>query len=130
VEHLEELVSSGRRGDAVEYFLTAAVGMPAEFVAPMRELPYWPGMEAVAHTIACDGRIVGDSMSGEPPTRERWGSVNVPVLVLTGDQSTWLSDGARAIAEALPNAELRVLEGQTHDVAPDVLAPAVIEAFG
>jgi pimeloyl-ACP methyl ester carboxylesterase len=58
VEHLDELVAAGRRGDAVEYFMTTAVGMPAEFVAPMRELPMWPGMEQAAHTLAYDGTVV------------------------------------------------------------------------
>jgi hypothetical protein len=61
VAQLEERIGSGRRGDAVEYFLTAAVGLPPEFVAPMREAPMWPGMEEVAHTLAYDalpnGRI-------------------------------------------------------------------------
>src|SRR5262245_28872147 len=32
VWQLNELVSSGRRGDAVEYFMTSAVGLPAEYV--------------------------------------------------------------------------------------------------
>src|SRR5262249_20583942 len=58
VTELEARVGSGRRGDAVEYFMTTAVGLPTEFVAPMREMPMWPGMEAVAHTLAYDGRIV------------------------------------------------------------------------
>src|SRR5262249_24062720 len=43
VTHLRRLVSSGRRADAVEYFMTRAVGLPAEFVAPMRSAPLWPG---------------------------------------------------------------------------------------
>ena len=30
------------RGDAVELFMTGAVGMPAEYVAGMRQSPYWP----------------------------------------------------------------------------------------
>lgn len=30
IEHLDELIAAGRRGEAVEYFMTAAVGLPAE----------------------------------------------------------------------------------------------------
>jgi pimeloyl-ACP methyl ester carboxylesterase len=37
VEHLDELVASDRRGDAVEYFMTVGFGLPAEMVAGMRE---------------------------------------------------------------------------------------------
>ena len=33
VSHLDELVAEGRRGDAVEYFMVAGVGMPAAAVA-------------------------------------------------------------------------------------------------
>src|SRR5437588_7078896 len=39
--HLTELVSSGRRGEAVAYFMTE-VGAPAEMVAQMRQSPMWP----------------------------------------------------------------------------------------
>ena len=52
VEHLEALLAAGRRGDAVAYFLTASVGMPEAAVAGMRADPSWPGLEALAHTIA------------------------------------------------------------------------------
>jgi hypothetical protein len=35
-----------RRGDMVELFLTQAAGMPAAAVAPIRQSPFWPSMEA------------------------------------------------------------------------------------
>jgi hypothetical protein len=129
VDHLGELVASGRRGDAVAYFLTAATGMPEDFVAPMREMPMWPGMEAGAHTLAYDGAVVGDSMSGKPLSADDWNAVSAETLVLDGGTTPWLSGGAQAIAAALPHATHRTLAGQTHDVAPDVLAPALVEFF-
>lgn len=125
VEHLEELVSGGRRGDAVEYFMTTATGMPAEVVAPMREMGFWPAMEQGAHTLAYDGRVVGD-FSLE---RARVGGLNVPTLVLDGGQVPWLSNGAEALAQALPDARRRTLAGQQHNVAPDAIAPALVEFF-
>ncbi len=36
---------------------------------------------------------------------------------------------AKATAEALPMAEHRTLDGQSHDVAPDALAPVLVEFF-
>jgi pimeloyl-ACP methyl ester carboxylesterase len=93
----------------------------------MRQMPMWPAMEAVAHTIAYDGAIVGDSMSGKPISADRFAAVDVPALVLVGGTSPWLTDGGHALAEALPRGRVRRLDGQTHDVAPEVLAPAVIE---
>jgi hypothetical protein len=55
--------------------------------------------------------------------------VTVPALVLIGGTTPWLNDGGHALAGALPRGQLRQLDGQTHDVAPDVLAPAVIDFF-
>jgi hypothetical protein len=41
-----------------------------------------------------------------------------------------MRDAARAISEAIPNAELRTLGRQTHGVSPKVLAPVLEEFFG
>ena len=40
-----------------------------------------------------------------------------------------MHNGADALAAALPNAERRTLEGQTHEVEPQVLAPVLVEFF-
>ena len=40
------------------------------------------------------------------------------------------SAAAKATADALPTAEHRTLDGQTHDVAPEALAPVLVEFFG
>ena len=129
VEHLHELVAADRRGDAVEYFMTAAVGLPEEFVIPMWDMPMWPELEAAAHTLASDGSIVASDMAGDPPTREEWGGVAVATLVLDGATTPWLSEGADALADALPNARRQTLVGQQHDVDAAALAPALIEFF-
>src|SRR4029077_8028142 len=50
--HLAHLIETGRRGDAVEYFLTVGAGMPPQFVAPMRTMPMWPALETTAHTLS------------------------------------------------------------------------------
>jgi pimeloyl-ACP methyl ester carboxylesterase len=128
VERLDEMVAAGRRGGAYEYFMTKAVGLPAEFVTPMRTMPFWPSMEAMAHTLAYDGTIVRGNMAGKPLRAEDWADITVPTLVLDGGTTFWLSDGAEAIANALPNATRQTLDGQPHDVAPDALAP-VLAAF-
>jgi pimeloyl-ACP methyl ester carboxylesterase len=130
VAQLNELVAAGRRGDAVEYFMTKAVDVPAEFVAQMRNDPTWSGMEAVAHTIAYDGTIMGDTMRGSPSPLKKWAAVTVPTLVIDGGASpAWLRNGAQALADVIPNTQRRTLEGQTHDVAPEVLAPVLQEFF-
>jgi pimeloyl-ACP methyl ester carboxylesterase len=124
--HYNELVAAGRRGDAVEYFMTKVVGLPAEFVAQARTAPWWPAQEALAHTLAYDATIMGDYAL---PT-ERVASVTAPTLVLAGGASqAWIRDTARVLADILSNAQHRILEGQTHDVAPEALAPVLEEFF-
>jgi pimeloyl-ACP methyl ester carboxylesterase len=130
VAQLDRLVSEGRRDGAAEYFLTKAAGVPAEFVAPMRDDPGWSVMEGVAHTLAYDGRIMGDTMSGKPLPAGRWASVTTPTLVIDGGASdAFMRNGADALAELLPEAERRTLPGQTHAVSADALAPVVQQFF-
>ena len=120
-----ELVSAGRRGDAVEYFMAKVVGLPPEFVAYARTQPWWPAQEALAHTLAYDATIMGDYSL---PT-ERVASVTVPTLVLAGGASfEWIGETAQAIVDLLPNGQRRTIEGQTHDIAAEALAP-VLEQF-
>ncbi|WP_436344380.1 alpha/beta fold hydrolase [Natronorubrum sp. FCH18a] len=122
---LEDLISADRRGDAVEYFLTSAVGMPADAVAGLHSSPMWSSFEALAPTLAYDTAVVGD---GSLPT-ERLASVTAPTLVLDGAESPeWARNATRAVADALPDAQYRSLEGQTHDVEPEALVP-VLEEF-
>ena len=129
VTQLGELARSGRRGEAVEYFMANAVEVPADMVAQMRQSPMWPAMEALAHTLAYDGAIMGDNMSGKPLSPGQWADVTIPTLVMDGGVSpVWMHNAAQAVAAILPNARRLTLEGQTHAVDPDVLAPA-LQAF-
>lgn len=129
--HLDELIASGRRGDAVEYFMTVAVAAPPELVAGMRHSPGWPAMEAMAHTITYDNAVMGDTMRGSPAPLRRFAAVQAPTLVMDGGASpAWLQNAARALASVLPDAQHRTLEGQTHGFDPAVLAPVLVEFFG
>src|SRR5215211_9322852 len=56
-----ELVSTGRRGDAVEFFMRQVVGLPAEFVAQARKAPWWPAQAAMATPLAYAATILGAS---------------------------------------------------------------------
>src|ERR687893_1426414 len=78
-----EFVSTGRRGDAVEFFMRQVVGLPAEFVTEARNAPWWPAQEALAHTLAYDATIMGDYSLPS----ERVASVTTPTLVIAGGAS-------------------------------------------
>jgi len=134
-QHLTELVSSGRRGEAVEYFMTVQ-GAPAEMTAYMRQSPMWPGLEAVSHTLAYDVTIMGNTQRGDPLPLRKWASVAVPTLVMDGTLSfgreeghAFMRHGAQELAAILPDARHRTLQGQDHGPADDVLAPVLKEFF-
>jgi pimeloyl-ACP methyl ester carboxylesterase len=130
VARLKELTSSGRRGEAVAYFMTSAVGAPAEEVNRMRSAPMWPGLEAVAHTIAYDGQVMGDTMWGNPSSIQRWASVTTPTLVMDGGASpAHMHYAAEALVGILPHAQHRRFPGQGHGAANEVLVPALVEFF-
>jgi hypothetical protein len=110
--------------------MTAAVGLPAEFVGPMLEMPMWPALTAQAHTLAYDGTVVAAHMAGVPIAATDWASVIAPTLVIDGGTTRWLSEGADALGEALGNVHRETLPGQQHDVQAAALAPALIAFFG
>jgi pimeloyl-ACP methyl ester carboxylesterase len=123
---LKELLSAGRNGDAVELFMRM-VGAPAEQVTGMRQAPVWPVFEAVAPTLAYDDAVLGKDRT--VPV-ERAASLKMPVLVMNGGAGfPFMRDTAEALARAIPKSRYRSLEGQTHEVAPDALAPVLIDFF-
>jgi pimeloyl-ACP methyl ester carboxylesterase len=126
VQQYQTMLAEGRRGDAVEYFMTEVVRMPPEFVAQARTAPFWAATEALAHTLPYDATIMGDYSL---PV-DRAASVTVPSLVLSGGASfPFMQETAEALARAFPEGKARTLENQTHDVAPEVMAPALKEFF-
>jgi pimeloyl-ACP methyl ester carboxylesterase len=52
---LAELVAAGRRGEAVEAFLSGV--LPAEVIAEMKRSPMWSAYEAMAPTLVYEGLI-------------------------------------------------------------------------
>jgi pimeloyl-ACP methyl ester carboxylesterase len=125
VAQLAELLGAGRRGDAMALFMRS-IGLPEGMIAGMRQAPVWPGMEALAPTLAYDAAVMGDSLV---PTG-LVASVQAPTLVLDGsDTGAWAADSARALTAALPNPRRHTLQGQNHAVAWDVLAPVLKEFF-
>jgi hypothetical protein len=89
-------------------------------------MPVWAGLASVAPTLAYDMAVMGD---GSVPA-ERIAVVTVPVLAIDGGASPQpMRAGAEAVVQALPNAERRTLEGQTHEVAADALAPVLREFY-
>jgi pimeloyl-ACP methyl ester carboxylesterase len=131
VDRLGAALSGGSRGEAVKLFMRL-VDTAEEDIAAMGSSPYWPSLEAIAHTLAYDAACLGD---GQPPV-DRLATITQPTLVATGGahaQGTarWiqaLDPAADAIAESVPEAERQRLDGQSHVVDPKAMT-VVLEVF-
>jgi pimeloyl-ACP methyl ester carboxylesterase len=129
-ERLDALVAADRRSAAVKYYMTKGMGIPPAIVMAMRLAPFWSKLKAVAHTLPYDWAVLGDTMSGRPLSADEWAGVEARTLVMSGEKSpAQLRNGARALADVLPNAEHRVLRGQSHNPSMKALAPVLAEFF-
>jgi pimeloyl-ACP methyl ester carboxylesterase len=110
-DRVAALVTEGRHDDAVEYFMTQGIGLPADPVASMRPTPVWAGLEALAPTLVYDNAVMGDnSLPADDLAR-----LEQPVLVLSGELSPgWFHRAAEASAAACPDARHLQLPGQSH----------------
>lgn len=124
-KNLAALLAEDRRGDAAALFMQL-VGTPADQVEGMRHAPVWSLFEAVAPTLAYDAADIGEDRA--VPT-QRVTKVTSPALVMNGTVLPFMQDSAIALAEAIPHAQHRTLEGQSHDVNLEVLAPVLVEFF-
>ena len=124
-QQLKRLLASGRRGDAVKYFMKDMVGIPAAIVVMMRMMPWiWRKLEAVAHTLPYDAAVMTEFRIPEA----RFATINRPALVMNGSKTdARLRHAARTVANIVPNAQYGELPRQTHNVKPGILVPAVVE---
>jgi pimeloyl-ACP methyl ester carboxylesterase len=122
---LDRLVKEGRRADALERYLVEAAAVSPEAVARMRGQPFWPAMAAAAPSLVYDAVVMGPDNALPADLLAR---ITQPTLVLNGGASPdWMGSAGRAVAEAIPAAVHRVLDGQAHNAAPEVLVPEVLE---
>jgi pimeloyl-ACP methyl ester carboxylesterase len=126
-KELSDLVATGQRDRAIELFLTRGADLPADMVAGMRTQPFWPGLEAIAQTLAYEAAVVGPG----PVPAERLAAITAPSLVILGSASpARMQTAAAAVAAAVPGARLLALRGQAHgQLDPADLGAAVAEFF-
>lgn len=130
LEELNSFLDSNRRSAAVKHFMKNAVGLPAIVVTLMPLMPAWSKLKGVAHTLPYDSIILGDTVSGKPLPADRWSSVSIPVIVLSGGKSQkWIQNSSNQLARILSDARHETLEKQSHTVKPEVLAPVLKEFF-
>jgi hypothetical protein len=130
-ERIAALLADDRRDDAVKLFMRV-VGVPSFGVWMMRLIPsVWPHLRAAAHTLPYDFAALGDSQRGgamPAELAEVLGHVTVPTHVLIGGKSPqWMMYAAQVTAALVPQAQLRVIAGQTHTIATKAIVPVLVE---
>ncbi len=122
---LDALVRAGRRGDAVEYFQRRMVGLPEPLIVQLRDAPFRPALEAMAHTLVYEAMILGDGALH----LERARGLAMPTLAIAAPGHAFMRETAEALARAVPDGRALYLEGATHDLVPAMLAPPLLGFF-
>jgi pimeloyl-ACP methyl ester carboxylesterase len=123
---IRELVSSGRRREAVKFWMSEVTRMPAEAVARLDDAPWVTALEPLTPTLLYDLAIT----DGGVPAAEL-GKITAPVLVMGGGNSpAWFRRSVADQAAATPGARLTMLDGYDHIVPPEVITPVLIDFFG
>jgi hypothetical protein len=126
---IDDLLAADRRGEAIARFM-AFVGAPDDVVAGMKASPAWPGLLAMAPTLAYDNAVLGADRAVPVDVAAR---IGVPTLVMDGSESVgpmpFMRATADTLAETIPGARRHVVAGQGHDASADAMAPPLIAFF-
>ena len=121
---VDQIVQTGKPGDAATFFFSE-IGIPPQELEEMKRSPNWEGISKIDFTLAYDYAVLGN---GTVPDSAKL--VRVPTLVMTGEKSMdFMRPTADRIAALIPGAKRQTLDGQTHQAAPEVVAPLLIEFF-
>ena len=125
--HLADRLDRGEHAEAIAEFFRS-VGAPEEVVDQVRSSPMWPGLVALAPTLAYDSAVMDDLATGGVVPVDLARQVTQPALVLVGGESPpFMHEVGRRLADLLPAGSLQVLSGQEHVVDPELLTPVVVE---
>ena len=126
LENVRARIAAGDRDGAAEQFLQG-VGTPAEVLPMIRQSPGWPRMLELAPALVYDLTLG----NGGVVPRERLTGISVPTVAVSGGASEdWAARAGAAVADAVPGARHVVLDGQTHAVAHETIAPLLIDSLG
>jgi pimeloyl-ACP methyl ester carboxylesterase len=124
---MQAMVEEGENEEALTLFFREVAGVPTSELEVLRSAPNWPARVDAAPTVLRET---------EAPTAyefdpDRLRGVTTPTLLLLGGESPrYLTDATEAIAAALPNARITVLDGQQHvamNTAPELFVRELLE---
>jgi pimeloyl-ACP methyl ester carboxylesterase len=126
IDELQMLLDADEREGLLTTFLTEVVHAPPDQVRLMRGLPSWPSRLAAAHTIVRELRADEKYVF----SRQRWGGLETPTLLLMGgDSPPFLTEATNSLHASLPHSTLKTMSGQQHaamDTAPDMFVSEVV----
>lgn len=121
---MEGRSSEGDRDGALTIFLGEVVKVAPEEIKAMKGRPSWARLAATIHQSPRQMR----ALNAYRLDSKRVASLRVPVLLLTGSETTNPSVKMAALADSLPNRAVVVLQGETHfamDSSPRKFADVV-----
>ena len=127
LKQLSKALSEKRNDDAV-YLFMKFVGTPEAQISSMHSNPNWKTFEAIAPTLAYDHTyILGEDLS---VPKEKAKRLQIPALIMSGNAGNkFMGITASKLNSVIPNSMLLTLDGQNHAVAPEKLAPVLIDFF-
>jgi len=131
IDEMQRLVATGDRDGVVAIHLRNIINTPEDVIEKQREQAQsWAARMAMAHTMPRELHALR-SHAFEP---DRYGIIDVPVRFLVGEKTIGRGpETARRLIEAIPHADLVLLEGQGHFgylSAPELVARQLVDFFG
>lgn len=121
---VEQLVETGKPGDAAAYFFTA-IGTPSAALEEMKRSPAWEGFKKLDFTLAYDYAVLGN---GSIPDVAK--QLTIPTLILSGEKTLpFIPAAADRLAQLIPGAQRKTIPGQGHQAAPETVAPLLTDFF-
>jgi pimeloyl-ACP methyl ester carboxylesterase len=123
---LESLLTQGHPGQMLETFYRDIAMMSGQEISGLKASPAWPARVAAARTVPRELRALG-GQALDPGCAAK---ITVSVLLLVGaDSSEQIKADPDAVAAALPDARITIVQDQAHIAhltGPESFAKAVI----
>jgi pimeloyl-ACP methyl ester carboxylesterase len=125
IDRWERLIQAGERDLMVREFFREVAGFPEDEIDELAGSPVWERRKRVSPTVPRELRAER-AFRLDP---DGLAQLEMPTLMLLGSESPdWARRSMNAYSEAIPNAEIRILQGHGHGATtsgPELLAAEV-----
>jgi pimeloyl-ACP methyl ester carboxylesterase len=130
IDRWERLIANGERDLMVREFFRQVAGYGDDEIDELARSPVWERRKRVSPTVPRELR----AELAFRLDRAALGQLTTPTLMLLGSESPdWARRSTDAYSEAIPGAEVRILEGQGHGATtgdPELLAAEIARFLG